>query len=310
MEEKDQKGAVSNAEVKVSRHPVASIIIRTKNEEALVGEVLTVVYEQTVRDLEVIVVDSGSTDRTLEIARMFPLKIIEIRPEEFTYGRALNIGCAAAQGEFLVFVSAHAVPLAADWLARLLSHFNYANVAGGGGGESIKKTDQPEELVVRQDLGMFLRNCRFGLSNANAAIRAEVWRLYPFNELLPYTEDKEWAWRVLTDGYAVVFDGRARVWHCHHDTLWQIWYRAHLTHVGFANFLELPLPSRYEVLRRVCEQALRQSWYGATWRQRIGPLTVALPSLIARETGRYTGLRKGKALVGLATGKNVRPSIG
>ena len=77
----------------MNRNPVASIIIRAKNEEALIGEVLTAVYEQTVRDIEVILVDSGSTDRTLEIARKFPLKIIEIRPEEFTYGRALNIGC-------------------------------------------------------------------------------------------------------------------------------------------------------------------------------------------------------------------------
>jgi glycosyltransferase involved in cell wall biosynthesis len=95
------------AEMKVSRHPVASIIIRAKNEEALVGEVLTAVYEQTFRDFEVILVDSGSTDRTVEIARTFPIKIVEIRPEEFTYGRALNIGCKAAQGQFLVFVSAH-----------------------------------------------------------------------------------------------------------------------------------------------------------------------------------------------------------
>jgi rhamnosyltransferase len=294
---------VPKGQVKVSRHPVASIIIRAKNEEALVGEVLTAVYEQTVRDVEVILVDSGSTDRTLEIARTFPLKIIEIRPEEFTYGRALNIGCEAAQGEFLVFVSAHAVPLTANWLACLLSHFDDVNVAAVWGKSTTNKTDLPKERVVRQDLGMFLSNCYFGLSNANAAIRADVWRLHAFDELLPFTEDKEWAWRVLGEGYTVVFDSRALVWHYHHHTLRQIWYRAHLEHVGYANFLELPLPSRCEVLRRVCEQALHQLWYGATWRQRIGPLTVGLPSLIAREIGRYTGLRKGKALVHSAARK-------
>jgi len=293
----------------MSRHPVASIIIRAKNEEALVGEVLTAVYEQTVRDVEVILVDSGSTDRTLEIARTFPLKIIEIRPEEFTYGRALNIGCEAAQGEFLVFVSAHAVPLTANWLACLLTHFADANVAAVWGACTEKKTDLPNERVVRQDLRMFLSNCYFGLSNTNAAIRADVWRLHAFDELLPYTEDKEWAWRVLNDGYTVVHDSSALVWHYHDETLRQICYRAHLTHVGLANFLEFALPSRWEVLRRVCEQALRQSWYGATWRQRIGPLTVALPSLIAREIGSYTGLRKGKTPVRLSAAKNLSPPI-
>jgi glycosyltransferase involved in cell wall biosynthesis len=293
----------------MSRHPVASIIIRAKNEEALVGEVLTAVSAQTVRDVEVILVDSGSTDRTLEIARTFPLKIIEIRPEEFTYGRALNIGCEAARGEFLVFVSAHAVPLTANWLACLLSHFDDVNVAAVWGSSIEKKTNLPKERVVRQDLGMFLSKPNFGLSNNNAVIRADVWRRHAFDELLPYTEDKEWAWRVLNDGYTVVYDSRALVWHYHHDTLRQIWYRSHLAYVGFANFLEFPVPSRCEILRRVCAQTLRQLWYGATWRERLGPLTVALPSLIAREIGRYTGLREGKALVRSAAAKNLSPSI-
>jgi hypothetical protein len=102
-------------------------------------------------------------------------------------------------------------------------------------------------------------------------------------------------WRVLNDGYTVVHDSRGVVLHYHHEKLRQIWYRSHLMHVGYANFLELPVPSRYEILRRVCEQTLRQAWHGTTWRQRIGPLTVALPGLIAREIGRYTGLREAKA---------------
>ena len=297
----------------MSRHPVASIIIRAKNEEALVGEVLTAVYEQTVRDVEVIFVDSGSTDRTLEIARMFPLKIIEIQPEEFTYGRALNIGCRAAQGEFLVFVSAHAVPLTANWLACLISHFEDPNVAGvWGKSPTNKKISRKDGVVqgriVRQDLAMFLSDCHFGLSNSNAAIRSDIWRLHAFDERLPYTEDKEWAWRVLNDGYTMVYDSRALVWHYHQETLRQIWYRAHLEHVGFANFVELSLPSYWEILWRVTRQALRQLRYGATWKQRIDSLWFDLPHVIAQEIGRYTGIRKGKAAVRSTAAKNPSPS--
>jgi rhamnosyltransferase len=283
--------ATTKKNVNVSQRPVASIIIRAKNEEALVGEVLTAVYEQTVRDVEVILVDSGSTDRTLEIARTFPLKIIEIRPEVFTYGRALNIGCEAAEGEFLVFVSAHAVPLTKKWLACLLSHFDDANVAGVWGKETRNKTDLPKEQVVRQSLEMFLSNLHFGLSNANAAIRSDVWRLYAFDELLPYTEDKEWALRVLKAGYTVVFDRRAVVWHYHHHTLRQIRYRSHLEHIGFATFLDLPTPSRCDVLWRMTKHVLRPLRYRATWRERLESLTGG-PSQIAWEIGRYTGLQR------------------
>lgn len=293
-------------QVKVRRSPLASIIIRAKNEEALIGQVLTAVYDQTLRDVEVIVVDSGSTDRTLEIAGKFPIKLIEIRPEEFTFGRALNIGCREAQGEFLVFVSAHAVPLAADWLACLLSHFDDAKVAAVWGRDARRKTNQPGERVVRQDLEMFLRDWHFGLCNSNAAVRADIWRLHAFNELLPATEDKEWALRVLKDGYTVVHDGRALVWHHHDETLRQIWRRSHREHMGIATFLDLSLPSGYEVLRQVCRQAVYGLRYGTTWRQRIGPL-VGLPRLIARETGRYTGIRKGKTLVRNSS-ENIGPS--
>lgn len=285
----------------LTRNPIASIIIRAKNEEALIGEVLTAVYEQTVCDIEVIVVDSGSTDRTLEIARTFPLKIIEIRPEEFTFGRALNIGCRAAQGKFLVFVSAHAVPLTRNWLACLISHFDDPNVAAVWGKETRNKLSRPREHVVRQNLELFLSNYNFGLCNGNAAIRADIWRLYSFDEFLPYTEDKEWACRVLKAGYTVVHDGGALVWHDHHETLRQIWYRTHLEYMGFANFLEIAIPSPGEVVWRMCKQVLRGLLYGPTWRRRVATLTVGLPSVIFREVGRYTGLREGQALLRSST---------
>ena len=65
--------------------PKTSIILRTKNEEKWVGECLKRLSEQTYRDFEIIAVDSGSTDRTLEIVKNFDVKLFQIRPEEFSY---------------------------------------------------------------------------------------------------------------------------------------------------------------------------------------------------------------------------------
>ena len=75
--------------------PRAGIVIRTFNEEAMLGRTLEAIAAQSEQAFQVILVDSGSTDRTLEIARMFPgIRILEIPKAEFTYGRALNIGIA------------------------------------------------------------------------------------------------------------------------------------------------------------------------------------------------------------------------
>lgn len=73
-----------------------SIIIRCLNEEKHIGRLLAGIAEQTLQEVEVILVDSGSTDATLSIAEHFPTRIISIRPEDFSFGYALNVGCAAA----------------------------------------------------------------------------------------------------------------------------------------------------------------------------------------------------------------------
>ena len=88
--------------------PTASIIIRCYNEEEHIGQLLSGIMEQTLADdVEIIVVDSGSIDATVSIASQFPTQIVSIDPEEFSFGRALNIGCSETSGEFIVAASAH-----------------------------------------------------------------------------------------------------------------------------------------------------------------------------------------------------------
>ncbi|MFN6004223.1 MAG: glycosyltransferase family 2 protein, partial [Dolichospermum sp.] len=101
----------------------ASIIIRTYNEQRYLEKLLEEIQNQVVDDLlyEVIIVDSGSTDKTLEIANKFNSKILNIKKSEFSFGRSLNIGCAAATGDYLIFISGHCVPVNEYWLMSLIN---------------------------------------------------------------------------------------------------------------------------------------------------------------------------------------------
>jgi rhamnosyltransferase len=278
-----------------SRHerPVASIVMRAKNEEALLGETLARLHSQTFRDAEIVLVDSGSTDRTLDIARSFSgVRVIKIRPEDFTFGHALNVGCERSRGDFLVFLSAHAPPATDHWLARLLGHFADERVVGVWGGQRPRKSANPPRRILRQDLSMFLSNVYFGFNNANSAVRKSVWEKYPFNEGLAGSEDKEWAYRVLSDGHVLIHDREAFVYHDHEESLGQIWWRAHREHLGFADFLPEHRVGFGDMFRYAYPR-LRSAWKRT--RGKAGGASgfaAAAASILASTVGQYTGSRK------------------
>ena len=91
-----------------------SIVIRSYNEERHIGRLLAGIMEQTVKDVDIILVDSGSTDATVAIASQFPVTILHIDPEDFSFGRSLNLGCAAAKKDVIVLASAHVYPVYDD----------------------------------------------------------------------------------------------------------------------------------------------------------------------------------------------------
>lgn len=112
-------------------NPTISWIIRTKNEEKWLGKVLEVLYMQSRLDFEVILIDSGSTDKTLEIASFYPIrKIIKIDQQDFGYSYSLNIGISHAWGEFIGIISAHSLPISRNWYQDSFKNFSDKNVAG------------------------------------------------------------------------------------------------------------------------------------------------------------------------------------
>ncbi len=235
----------------------ASVIIRTKNEERLLGETLVRVFRQHARPIEVIVIDSGSTDRTLEIARASDARVMTISPEEWGYARALNVAAAQARGDVLVMLSAHCLPVDDDWLGNLVRHFDDPTVAAAWGSQFAPNRARPQPGPPEwQQPGTYTReNWTWGLSNANGAVRAELWEGVPFDESFPAAEDKQWARVMLNRGYCVVHDPAAAVWHDRHPIA-SSYVRQRLVMEGFA----MMFPEGGSERPRLTKAAVRAGW--------------------------------------------------
>jgi rhamnosyltransferase len=199
------------------------VVIRTLNESELLGRCLEALHAQDGGvDVDVVVVDSGSTDSTLEIAEAGGARIIELSPAEFDYSKALNVGVEAVRGEIVVSLSAHAIPASDQWLANMCAPFDDPRVAGVTS-RQVPWPDAPWQEVERLR-GQFdgtPRSWARGneeellFSNAASAIRRDVWSEEPFT--LPAVEDLEWARRVVDRGWSIVYEPAASVYHSHHE---------------------------------------------------------------------------------------------
>jgi GT2 family glycosyltransferase len=199
------------------------VVIRTLNESALVGRCLEMLNRQRGGfDLDVLVVDSGSTDATREIARDHGARVVELAPTQFDYSKALNLGIEEVGGELIVILSAHAIPVDDRMLEKLVAHFDSPSVAGVAA-RQVPWPDAPWQEVhrLRSQFGTTGREYSRGddegivFSNACSCIRRSVWAAEPFT--LPAVEDLEWAERVVTAGWKVVYEPEATVYHSHDE---------------------------------------------------------------------------------------------
>ena len=205
--------------------PRCSVVIRAFNEEEHLGRLLTGIMKQTIQDREIILVDSGSTDATPEIASKFPVKIVQINPAEFTFGRSLNKGVAAAAGEFVVIISAHCYPVYPDWLEQLLKPFEDSRVAVCYGKQRGGKTNHYSEHQFFHHYfpdGSQHNQGQPFTHNANAAIRKTLWEQQPYNEKLTGLEDLAWSSWAVGQGYRIAYVAEAEIIHIHRETFSQV----------------------------------------------------------------------------------------
>jgi len=224
-----------------------STVIRTRDIERHLYELLDRLAHQTVKPLELVIVDNFSTMRSLKEminllrkakTKLFhdkvQLKVVPISDEEFSYAYSANIGVWASQCEFVCITNGHCLPISDRWLESGVSHFSSKDVAGVAGYTLPHRYGTLWEKLAF-DLGWrklkersraYMKDTFF--STTNCILRRSLWAQYSFDEKMPEIienagkyggEDYDWALEMLARGYKLVVEPRFDVYHSHGESL-------------------------------------------------------------------------------------------
>lgn len=209
-----------------------SVIFRALNEEKWFGAALTACHNQIVDEgieVEIILVDSGSTDKTIAIAQEQGCQVFHIDKSEFTFGRSLNIGCDGATGDIFVFISAHCIPTDAHWLQQLVAplidekcDYTYGGQIGMPG---VTRFAEEQVFAHFYKATSDLKQEGFFCNNANSAVTRSAWQKFRFDEAVTGLEDMVLAKAVVSDGGQIGYIADARVTHIHEESLAQTYRR-------------------------------------------------------------------------------------
>ncbi|HYL94341.1 MAG TPA: glycosyltransferase [Terriglobales bacterium] len=206
----------------------ASVLILTKNEACNISHCLEAVLSQESPGRpEVILIDSGSSDHTVQIAGRYPVQLYRIAAESFHHARTRNLAAELAQGEYLVYLAADALPSSQGWLGALLRNFEDSTVGAVYG----RHVPRPDASIERQGVLSTMYGdkrlvksaaCKaelgyryYHFSTVNCAIRKQVWQQSRFPQDLNVCEDVAIATRILDAGWKIVYEPEAAVYHTH-----------------------------------------------------------------------------------------------
>lgn len=230
-----------------------SVVIPTYNAEQYIDGLLKSLIEQTVRP-EIVVIDSSSSDRTVEIAESRGAKVLRIRKEDFNHGGTRNLGVEKTSGDLVVFLTQDAMPSDPDCIANLTRPLEDSEIAASYGRQLPREDAVPTEKFARcfnypeksslkswsniPELGIKT----FFFSNVCSAVRKkEFKKVGGFPEKLIMFEDMLLAARLLQDGYKIAYAAGAKVVHSHNYNWVQQFRRYEMAGLSFSGnpwFLE------------------------------------------------------------------------
>ena len=197
--------------------PEISIIIRTFNEEQWIYHTLYAIETQNFKSYEIIIVDSGSNDFTVKVAKRFKVsKVIKIK--KFLPGKAINIGIQNSIGKYIVCLSAHCIPYNNKWLESLYKNIQKKNIGGVYGRQlplPYTSDKDKRDLLITFGKDRKIQSKDYFFHNANSIFSRELWKKIPFDNLATNIEDRMWAKEVIDKGYRIIYEPKASVYHYH-----------------------------------------------------------------------------------------------
>lgn len=218
-----------------------TIVIPTKNAGNLFDLVLERIFSQKTKySYEVICVDSGSSDNTIEIIKKYDVTLFMIQPSEFGHGKTRNFGASKGTGDYIIFITQDAVPVNDLWLESFIQAMELFPSAAGGFGIHYPYSDCNflDKRDIEATFNQFGKeNVSFSLSdpqkyseeasyrhflaffsNNNSCLRRRVWENIPFDDV-DFSEDQSWAKKIIESGYEKIYCPHCPVFHSHNFKL-------------------------------------------------------------------------------------------
>ena len=299
----------------IGRPTKVSVVIPTKNAGPLFRETLDKLKNQEYDGtIELIVIDSGSTDDTIALAGQYGALVTTISPEEFDHGLTRNRGIEIASGDIIVLMSQDAIPGNQHLIHNLVTAFDDPKVAGAFTRQEPREdadvltkrnlknwiTGQNKEdvrcitdTIAYYNLSPMERFYFCSFDNVCSAIRKNVWETLPFKKN-EFGEDIEWAQDALEAGWKIAYWPTAYVIHSHQRSYKYEYGRTYLCHKKlYRQFGIHSIPSRKHVILSTVN-SIKEDWgYALKNEKRPGALSkllVEIPALsFASVYGQYSG---------------------
>jgi len=217
--------------------PKVSVVIPTLNAGPGFRNLLDKVSTQEIGfGYEILVIDSSSTDGTVELARRHGATVYGITRAEFGHGATRNLGVSLSRGEYVAFIVQDAVPLDGHWLAAMVENLERDDLVAGVYGRQIPRPESapltralvngwPTASLERREqsveapalyraLSPAERRLLATFDNVSSCVRRSVWDEIPF-ERTGFGEDVRWGKSVVERGYKLVYEPRSVVLHSH-----------------------------------------------------------------------------------------------